>query len=104
VLTRISKRAIITVSKHGGAEMIKFNKYNVTNGTEKARVHYMINNRIDGRECVTIYAKGYDDSLSFIDGVINNTDTMTDYFEKDRVYIFKGNPLYESALAAAVRK
>jgi hypothetical protein len=84
--------------------MIKFNKHNVTNGTAKARVHYMINNRIDKRECVTLYAKSYDDSLAFLGGVINNTNMVTDYFEKDRVVIFKGDALYAPALEAAMKR
>lgn len=48
--------------------MIKFNKHNVTD-TEtkiKARVLYSLDNRIDGRKCVTIYAKDYDRSLGKI--------------------------------------
>jgi len=32
--------------------MIKFNKYNVSDGQNKARVHYSLDNRIDGRKFV----------------------------------------------------
>ena len=32
----------------------------------------------------------------------NNTDTMTDYFEKGRVRIFENNPLWATACARAV--
>ena len=31
----------------------------------------------------------------------NDTDTMTDYFEKGRVRLTKGHPLFEAALARA---
>ena len=84
--------------------MIKFNKHNVTNGTEKARVHYSVDNRIDGRKCVTIYAKDYGSKLSALfgsDDYTNNTDTQTDYFEKGRVVLFEGHHLYAAARARA---
>ena len=81
--------------------MIKFNKYNVVNKETKAkaRVHYSLDNRIDGRKCVTIYHKDYNHNLLdvFGDAVINNTDAMTDYFETSRVVLFEDNPLYAEA-------
>lgn len=81
--------------------MIKFNKFNVTNGTDKARVHYCLDNRSDGRDCVTIYDKDYGQALGriFDDEYTNNTDTMTDYFDKGRVVLFADNPLYATARA-----
>ena len=83
--------------------MIKFNKYCVTNGKIKARVFYSISARVDGRECVTLYAKDYDRILGkiFPTEYKNDSDIMTDYFDKGRVRIFKENPLYESALKRA---
>lgn len=85
--------------------MIKFNKYNVTDTVSKAkaRVHYSLNNRTDGRECVTIYHKDYSDNLVKVFGerVIDNSDMITDYFEEGRVVLFKGDALYEPALARA---
>ena len=85
--------------------MIKFNKFNVTD-TEtkaKARVHYSVDNRIDGRECVTIYAKDYMNDLGeiFNGEVIDNSDSMTDYFEKGKVVIFPDHPEYINARARA---
>jgi hypothetical protein len=84
---------------------IKFNKHNVTNGTDKARVHYSVDNRIDGRKCVTIYAKDYDRALGriFVEGddYKNDSDSMTDYFEKGRVVLFEGNALYAAARVRA---
>lgn len=83
---------------------IKFNKYNITNGTVKARVWYSLDNRVDGRSCVTIYAKDYSNLALeeiFAGETINNTDTMTDYFEKSRVVLFPDHPFYSAARARA---
>lgn len=82
---------------------IKFNKYHVTDGTLKARVWYSLDNRADGRKCVTLYAKDYDDALGrlFVYQYKNDTDIMTDYFEKGRAVLFEDHPLYQSARARA---
>ncbi|ACL06255.1 hypothetical protein Dalk_4577 [Desulfatibacillum aliphaticivorans] len=87
--------------------MLKFNKHHVTNGVEKARCHYSLDNRVDGRPCVTIYAKDYDNKLgalfAFEDGVYKNeTDMRTDYFEAGRVVLFEDHPLYKQARSRAV--
>jgi len=81
--------------------MIKFNKFNVTNGTVKARVSYALDNRIDQRKCVTIYAKDYTRELGkiFANEYSNATDLMTDYFEKGKVVLFEDHPLYSQARA-----
>ena len=93
------------VTSQGEYKMIKFNKYNVTNTDTKvkARVHYSVDNRIDGQKCVTIYAKDYNDALGniFNTEYENNTDTMTDYFEKGKVVIFENHPEYAAARARA---
>jgi hypothetical protein len=80
---------------------IRFNQHAVTNGTHKARVHYELDNRCDGRRCVTIYAKDYGTALGVILGAAyeNNTDVMTDYFDKGRAVLFDGQPLYAEARA-----
>lgn len=86
--------------------MIKFNKYNVTN-TEtkaKARVWYSLDNRVDGRACVTIYHKDYSDALFQTmgsEGYTNNTDSMVDYFDKGHVDLFEDHPLYAAARTRA---
>ena len=86
--------------------MIKFNKYNVRNTktNEKARVHYSVDNRVDGRKCVTIYSKDYGHTLGNLidDSYINDTDSMTDYFDKGRVVLFEGHDLYEAARTRAL--
>lgn len=83
--------------------MIKFNKYNVTNGTDKAKISYSLDNRTDRRSCVTLYAKDYGRSLGriFADEYTNNSDMMTDYFEKGRVVLFDDHLLYAAARAQA---
>lgn len=79
--------------------MTKFNKHHVTNGTVKARVWYSLDNRVDGRRCVTLYAKDYTDTLRtiFSDNYKNDTDLQTDYFDKGRVVLFEDHPLYAAA-------
>ncbi len=82
---------------------IKFNKFNVTNGTDKARVFYSLDNRVDGRRVVTLYAKDYMHALApiFHSDTENNSDYQTDYVETDMVRIFEDNPLYAAARARA---
>ena len=80
--------------------MIKFNKHNVkdTETGKTSRVHYSMDNRIDGRPCVTIYAKDYDNHLAaMFDTYRNETDMMTDYFEKGNVDLFEDHPQYKEA-------
>lgn len=87
--------------------MIKFLKFCVKNTDTKgsARVWYSLDNRIDGRKCVTIYAKDYDGSLGKVfsgsQDYVNNSDMMTDYFEKGKVVLFEDNPLYSVARRVA---
>lgn len=81
---------------------IRFNRYNVTNGTSKARIHYSLDNRCDGRKCVTMYAKDYSDALGKLFAeYVNDTDFQTDYFDKGRVVLFESSPLYAEARARA---
>lgn len=83
---------------------ITFNLHAVVNTQTKAkaRVHYSVGNRIDGRACVTIYAKDYGNELFDVFGDCeNNSDMMTDYFEKSRFVVFADSPLYSAALSTA---
>lgn len=84
--------------------MLKFNKFNITNGALKARVTYSAFRMLStGQECVTIYAKDWESGRAlgalFASEYQNDTDLQTDYFEKGRVRLIKGHPLYEAALA-----
>ena len=83
---------------------MKFNKFNVTNGKTKVRVWYNLDNRADGRQCVTLYAKDYCNAMAhlFPECYVNNSDSMTDYFEKGRVVLFPDHPWYAHARARAM--
>ena len=53
------------------------------------------------REAVVIYAKHYErfsDDIRQALTVENNSDSMTDYFETDRIVIEKSNPLYNEII------
>ena len=78
---------------------IKFNKFHVTNGVYKARVFYSLDNRVDGRKVVTLYAKDYDRSLGkvFAAEYQNDTNIQTDYFDQGQVRLFENHPLYPIA-------
>lgn len=86
---------------------IKFNKFHVTDGQIKARVHYSMDGHVrcykEGIRCVTLYAKDYDGNLGKLipDAYKNDTDSMTDYFDQGRVVLFDGHPLYSAARARA---
>ncbi len=83
---------------------IRFMKHYVTNGQVKARVFYSAFKMVStGEECVTLYAKCFRDGRVLAEiigeGYENNTDSMTDYFEKGRVRIMPDSPLYAAAKA-----
>ena len=79
---------------------IELQAYAVKKGKMKARVHYSAHTDTKGRKCVTIYSKDYDRTLGeiFAAGYQNDTDSQTDYFDKGRVNIYEGHPLYEKAM------
>lgn len=74
------------------------------NGSKQLiRCFYSLDNRQDGRECVTIYARDYSGHLpGDMFPVENGTDLYTDYFETDRADLFPKHPLYPYVRAAAV--
>ncbi len=82
---------------------VRFLKFCVTDGTTKARVHYGLDNRADGRKCVTIYSQDYGTALGHLipDGYENHTDLQTDYFDKGHVDLTENHPLYAAARARA---
>ncbi len=83
---------------------IKFNKYNVTDGTTKARCSYTIDGRWDGRKVVTIYAKDFGRTMTAIfENARNDSDTQQDVFRTDTMDIFEGDPMFPAARAAAMR-
>lgn len=79
---------------------IKFQKFRIVDDVTKvsARVFYSLDNRVDERKCVTIYAKDYDRKLGQIfSDYQNDTDTMTDYFDQGKVVLFEDHKLYDQA-------
>jgi hypothetical protein len=89
---------------------IKFNQHNIRNiiTGEKARVNYSVDPDIKtGEARVIIYGKDILEDLGKIfppELVQNNTDTMTDYFEKDRVILFPSSPYFKDADRAARKR
>jgi len=94
---------------------MRFMQNFVTDGATKARISYSAGVCYRGTfvpgtpretaKAVTLYAKGYEDGnalgLLFPAGYVNNTDSMTDYFERGRVTFFEDSPFYAVALARA---
>lgn len=80
---------------------IKFLKFCVTDGTNRVKVYYSLDNRSDKRPCVTLYEKdyGYDLGKLFPDIYKNDTDISTDYFDNGHVTLFADHPLYKAARA-----
>ena len=84
--------------------MIKFGLYAVTSGTHKARVQYSLDGHVSGRPCVTLYGKDYGATLEKIfSDAVNNSDSLTDYFETSRVRLFPEHTHYQAARHAAER-
>lgn len=82
---------------------VTFNRYNVRSGDLKAKVFYSLDNRTDKRKCVTLYADDYTGTLGkiFSGQYENDTDLMTDYFDKGKAVLFEDHPLYAAARARA---
>lgn len=101
--TSKSKERDAAIQIVGKGKGVRFNKHHVAQGAVKARVWYSLDNRTDGRRCVTLYAKDYGRVLGEIlaDDYINDTDSQTDYFDTGRAVLFEGHPLYPAARARA---
>lgn len=100
---------------------IKFNLHNIVNTATgaKCKVRYSAGQVFDPADrgvhhskrrlvdCVTIYAKDCLEKLAPVVGdtflVQNDSDSMTDYCESDRVRVYADHPLYAEVLAAAKR-
>lgn len=91
----------IEKKKEAGKKPVRFLQYSVTNGVDKVKVRYLAS--YDNNEIIyiTIYADSYAGDLTKIfPNVINNTDIMTDYFERDRVVIKKDSEHWKACKAA----
>ena len=85
--------------------MLKLMKHYVTDGKNKARVWYSRSSLINGKDCVTLYAKGYMENLStMFPDTINDSDMQTDYMEKDKVRIYPDSPYWPRACELAERR
>lgn len=65
------------------------------NGVEKCR--YTVSQLLNGKNAITIYAAEYghfSDEVRKHFTVENDTDSMTDYFEKDRIRVYPDHPLF----------
>lgn len=74
-------------------------------GLEKAR--YMLSTLTNNRRCITICAdgyKGFSKEVRDAFAVENNTDIMTDYFEKDSFRVFPEHPLFHEVVEGYRKK
>jgi hypothetical protein len=79
---------------------MKFMKYYVESDEGKrVKCDYSYGKTPDGRVCITIHAREYGAQLRFLPSCENNSDTMTDYFEKDRVRVYDNSPIYAEVKA-----
>ena len=60
----------------------------------------MGNNTRHSDRCITIYARDYEHLPAELGNIQNDTDTQTDYFDSDKVYLEPGDKYYDEALAA----
>lgn len=84
---------------------VKFQKFYVATADNKIKVKvwYSLDNRCDGRKCVTVYASEYGHDLAKVlpNNYKNETDIQTDYFDKGKSVIFEGDENYAAARARA---
>lgn len=73
-------------------------------GAELQKVFYSSGKLLNHPEgTLTIYKRDYGRFSALVHGcfeVQNDSDSMTDYFEKDRIRVLPGHPLYAEVLAA----
>ena len=94
------------------ASDVKFGPHLVRRGPNRARISYSTGSiylkggggKVDPRKVVTLYAKDYSGSLGkvFPDLYANETDLLSDSFDKGEVHIFEESPYYSAALRAAL--
>jgi len=76
-------------------------RYRVSNGgarLDKVPVYISVNDH-----SFTVWCKSYASRLPLDLDVVNNTDVMVDYFDKDRVKIEPGHPLWQDTLDAYIK-
>ena len=60
----------------------------------------MGNNTRHSEKCIAIYARDYEHLPAELGTIQNDTDTQTDYFDSDKVYLEPGDKYYDEVLAA----
>lgn len=94
------------------ATEIRFLKHYITDGVTKAKVSYsrgqiyITPGKPETQDCITIYAKDYSRDLGKIFGTDykNETDIMTDYFDKGHMRIFPASRFWTFALTQVERR
>lgn len=94
--------------KNNPTTAIKFfhNGIRVNGSRELCKVFYSIDGRHDGKPGVMIYERSNNYNVRIprdLFGVVNDSDSMTDYFENDRAAVFADHPLYGFIRACAIR-
>jgi len=80
---------------------VRFLMYKVTNGKDSVKIDY---SRISDTE-IKVYASSYVGGLCrLLDNVIDNTDSMTDYFEYERVRITTDSPYWKQVNAQCTKR
>jgi hypothetical protein len=85
---------------------MKFQTHGIKTSQGLEKAWYMLSTLTNGRACITVCADGYKSfSKEVRDAFIveNNTEIMTDYFEKDSFRVFPDHPLFHE-VAAGFRK
>lgn len=104
--TRRTKSAQRAASKPQGTPQdhirIYWNGIKIDGG-KLIRCGYSIDNNVDHHTSVTIYARDYADLPRDLFQVVNNSDSMTDYFENDRADLTPEHPLYKYFRYAAAK-
>lgn len=81
---------------------VKIGKHGVRFGGKYSPAWYSKTALVNGKKCVTIYAKDIlKDLPRELGQVENNTEIQTDYFESDRVRFMEGTAEYDALLAVA---
>ena len=90
------------------SETIKFLQNHISVGGNRAKVWYSYNRpghyrQALNEESIVIYAKEYGATClrSAFDSVVNDTDSQTDYFAKDRVCVTQCHPMFTAVAKAA---
>jgi len=97
---------VINIIDNAGKQSVRFMWNGIKVDGKLHRCWYSTGKLLNSPEgTVTIYGKEYYPGIPQIEGlqIQNNSDSMTDYFEKDRIRVEPTNPHY-SAVMEAVKK